>query len=283
MITFTQLGAWGRLGNQLWQYALLKSVSIKTGKEIILPISAKTQTWHSQKCLLDNFNLSCRFENYVNPKYIYNERYSRAFDSGVYEIPEDTNFFGFFQSCRYLENIREEILKEFELKSEIKDKAFSILSPLKEKYKNVVSVHFRRGDLITVAPLGVTFLGTKGELTDDCELGKYINQATAKFNEDETLFYVITGGSREGDNSEDVEWCKKNFIRKNVIYSQGIDDLVEFAILTQVDANICSHASTFGWWGAYLNPNQNVIAPKKPLLEETVSIKDFYPDNWTLI
>lgn len=283
MITFTQLGAWGRLGNQLWQYALLKSISIKTGKEIVLPNYSKSQIWHSQTCLLDNFNLSCRFEDNVEPKYIYHERYLRNFDQGVFEVPEDTNFLGYFQSCGYLEGIREELLKEFELKSEIKEQAFSVLSPLKEKYKKVVSVHFRRGDLITVAPLGSTFLGPNGELTNDCELGKYINQATSIFNEDETLFYVITGGSREGDNSEDVEWCKKNFVRKNVVYSQGLDDLVEFSILTQVDANICSHASTFGWWGAYLNLNQNVIAPKNPLLDEFVDHKEYYPSNWKLI
>ena len=70
MITFTQLGNLGRLGNQLFQYALLKSISLKTNKEIVLPSSVKENVWHSQKYLLGNFNLSCEYSNNVRPKYI---------------------------------------------------------------------------------------------------------------------------------------------------------------------------------------------------------------------
>jgi hypothetical protein len=283
MITFTQLGSWGRLGNQLWQYALLKSISLKTGKEIILPTSIFDNIWHSQKCLLNNFKLKCRFENQVFPKYRFNERFSRKYDPLVFEVPEDTDFMGYFQSSKYIENYRKEILEEFELSEEIKEKAEKILNPLRKKYKKIVSVHFRRGDLINPSCIGNNFLGDDQKLTDECELGKYINNATSYFNESETLYYVITGGSRENDNTEDVAWCKKNFIRENVIYSENVEDLVEFCILTKVDANICSHASTFSWWGSYLNPNQNVIAPKNALIIEEISTEDFYPSNWNLI
>ena len=37
MITFAQLGRYGRLGNQLFQYAMLKSVSLATGYEMKIP------------------------------------------------------------------------------------------------------------------------------------------------------------------------------------------------------------------------------------------------------
>ena len=55
MITFQQLGNYGRLGNQLFQYALLKSVSLKTNNQIILPTDFFNRNWHNQKCLLNCF------------------------------------------------------------------------------------------------------------------------------------------------------------------------------------------------------------------------------------
>jgi len=283
MITFTQFGNLGRLGNQLFQYALLKSISLKTGKEIVLPNYTKDYIWHSQKCLMSNFKISCHYSDFVKPKFIFKERFQKKFDNLVYSVPEDTDFYGFFQSHKYFHQYRSEILKEFEFKDEIEDKANEIIYSLKQKQKNIVSVHFRRGDLISTNAMGPTYLGPDGNISKDCVLGRYIDTATSHFDEDETLFYVISGGSREGFDREDIEWCKRNFTKKNVIYSEGISDILEFAILTKVDANICSHGSTFGWWAAYLNKNQKVISPKKSLIIEQVDHTEYYPDNWILI
>lgn len=283
MITFTELGYNGRLGNQLWQYALLKSVSLRTGKKIVLPISIFQNVWHSQKCLMGNFNLRCDFSDHVNFKYSYYETSARIYDPSVYEISDDTNFFGFFQNCRYLDGIRDELMIDFGLKIDIVEKVNQILEPFRKKYKKIVSVHFRRGDQTSPTQITEDYYGENGEMTKECELGKYIDAATSRFYEEETLYYVISGGSHNGDNSDDIEWCKRNFIRKNVIYSHGIDDIVEFCLLTKVDANICAHASSFGWWGAYLNPNQEVIAPKNALITSEVEISEYYPSNWIII
>lgn len=48
MITFLQLGSLGRLGNQLFQYAALKSLSLSKGYEIKLP-DVDNASWHGQK------------------------------------------------------------------------------------------------------------------------------------------------------------------------------------------------------------------------------------------
>ena len=56
MITFLELGRYGRLGNQLFQYAMLKSVSLARGYEIKVP-NLDEQEWHGQKCLLNMFNI----------------------------------------------------------------------------------------------------------------------------------------------------------------------------------------------------------------------------------
>ena len=56
MITFYELGQLGRLGNQLFQYAALRSLGIERGYEVKIP-NPQTRTWHGQQCLLSQFNI----------------------------------------------------------------------------------------------------------------------------------------------------------------------------------------------------------------------------------
>ena len=60
MITFSKLGRMGRLGNQLFQYAMLKSVSLETGYEIKIP-NPDNIVFHNQHCYLNKFNINCDY------------------------------------------------------------------------------------------------------------------------------------------------------------------------------------------------------------------------------
>ena len=56
MITFYKLGTYGRLGNQFFQYAALKSLAIKNNYKLKI-LSNESTSWHGQKFLLPEFNL----------------------------------------------------------------------------------------------------------------------------------------------------------------------------------------------------------------------------------
>ena len=53
-VTNSKIGSKGRLGNQLFQYSMLKSISINTGKKLYLCDIENNQT-NGQLCLIPNF------------------------------------------------------------------------------------------------------------------------------------------------------------------------------------------------------------------------------------
>ena len=60
MITFIHLGALGRLGNQMFQYAALRGLGLARGYETKIP-NIGERMWHGQKCLLQNFNIEVEY------------------------------------------------------------------------------------------------------------------------------------------------------------------------------------------------------------------------------
>ena len=81
MITYTQLGNFGRLGNQLFQYAALRSVSLETGYEMKIP-DPEQVVWQNQRCQLTEFNIGCDFltdEDYRSLRFRFTEPHHAAY------------------------------------------------------------------------------------------------------------------------------------------------------------------------------------------------------------
>jgi len=278
MITFSKLGTHGRLGNQLFQYALLKSVSLKTGKNIILDPEINNKVWHGQKCLLQNFRLeSANYENIIFNN-IYNEKEWMKYDESVFEIKDKTDFHGFFQNRRYFDDILPTIRDELEIKKEVKNKAIHFLN----KFSGVkVSLHVRRGDNSDGTNLELQKI--TNDFSKDSILYNYYHRALELIPKESTIL-LFTGGSRnKNDNNSDIEWCKNNFKDKRIIYVEELNDIESFCCMTLCDYNILSFLSTFSLWVGYLNKNQQIIAPHKFYPHLNVNSKDLYLSNWEVI
>lgn len=66
--------------------------------------------------------------------------------------------------------------------------------------------------------------------------------------------------------SDDISWCKKNLIIKNSIYVNSKETRIpheDIHLMSLCNNNIIANSS-FSWWGAWLNKNEDkiVIAPK---------------------
>lgn len=284
MVTFHKLGEQGRLGNQLFQYAALKGLATKNNYEMKIP-NPHSMSWHGQLCLLDKFNIKSDYltqSDVDTLQNLYEEPNWKKYDENFFNLPDNTTINGYYQSMFYFEHIEEEIKKELTPKNEYLDNAMNYIDFLKEKYQcEIVSVHVRRGDNMTNGQTGLIEAYKPGGLYET-----YFNEAKKVFENKNVKFLVFTGGQRfNEDNTEDMNWCKNFFGKDGFIFSEGQDQIDDYCRIMSCDHNILSHASSFGWWAAYVNPNPNkiVVAPEwyhpdEPKLKR----EKFYPKQYIL-
>jgi len=291
MITFLDLGKLGRLGNQLFQYAMLKSVSLETGHEIKIPDPENIE-FENQKCLLNLFSISCDYlqeSDYQELNATFLERDHSAFYPQVFQVPDFVNFHGFFQSYQYFKKYEKEIRKEFRLNKDLESFGYDYVNSLKTNNEKIVSVHIRRGDNSDgTNPEYLNYYGENDILTPDSSFGKYFYPALDTFEGENVKFLVFSGGSRKGmsHNQTDIEWCKSNLKGDKFVFCEGNTDIQDFSVMKNCDHHIASHMTSFGYWAAFLNdkPNKTVIAPSHYTIPDDGRVsKGFYPDKWRVI
>jgi hypothetical protein len=288
----TILGNYGRLGNQLFQYAMLKSVSHKLGYELKIP-NFESSNWHGQKCLLGNFTLSCSYltnEDLKKIKKKYHEKNPRQFESDVFNISDNTDFSGIFLDKRYFIEYSDIIKKDLNFISSLENYATEYINNIRKDIgedTEIVSVHLRRGDNTDgTNPELSNYYGDNNTSIENSVFGEYFYRAKKFFENKKVVYLVFTGGSRLSDNnSEDVNWCKNNLKGDLYYYSENNSSIQDFAIMSMCDHNIVGHETTFSWWAAFLNKNKNkiVIAPKRGIVDEGDKNSDFYPDDFNVI
>jgi len=266
MIYFTEIGQYGRLGNQLFQYAAARSLALHHNTEVALG-DLDNKSWHNQKCLLSNFNLQYVKVNGIPNIPTYYEPVSNywKFDSNFFSMPNEINLHGFFQHIKYFEPFKYIIDKELQFKDKsLEDNCIKFLS----KFRNPVSIHLRLGDTLEQ----FRSRGYESYLKD------YVSNACKLFDSDRD-FLVISGGSRNSDNSEGNLWARKNIVGKNFHYIEDNDTLTDFCLIKNCEGNILGIDSTFSWWASYLNKNGQVVAPKvMPYSSMSSEVQD-----WVLI
>ena len=189
MVTFTQLGRLGRLGNQLFQYAALRSISLEKGYEIKIP-DPQTMKWQNQQCYLGSFSLDCEYlkpEDYPHIQYRFEEPDHTRFYADVFGAPDNTDFMGYFQNYGYFSKHEDAIRKEFVLAEPIREGASAYLDTIRssgDMSADIVSVHMRRGDNVDgTNPEYSNFYGNGDILSRDSAFGKYFYSALEVFND----------------------------------------------------------------------------------------------------
>lgn len=216
---------YGRMGNFLFQVATAAAYAWRNGLEFTVPSHTT-----------DPKNNPIYLQHLVNPKW--DERIPKILlrekGHGFQHIHYNQRWGGrcniildgYWQSEKYFVDFRERILSTFAYPWTM--------------WKGMVSFHVRRGDYLQLAhkhpPVPFTWM----------------QKAMALFPGYVFVFF-----------SDDLEWCRAAFgQRDDVRFSFGKTEVDDLIGMSCCEHNICS-ASTFSWWGAWLNqnPNKRVVMP----------------------
>lgn len=265
MITYLLLGHHGRLGNQMFQYAMLLGVSKKNNYLMAIP-----QQNHSLK---ECFNITCKSYNFseslekiIKNMNFYREKYFH-FNENIFSLKDNIIYSGNFQSEKYFKHVEQEIRQQFSFKQEIQEKTLNFINKIKSSNnKKLVSVHVRRGDYLAAQHIGYHPVQTLD----------WYEKCFSRFGND--FLYVVF--------SDDIEWCKENFKNNNFVFSDLKTNYEDLCAMSMCDHHIIANSS-FSWWGAWLNPKKDkrVIAPKLWFGEKYNyhNLKDLYCDDWEII
>ena len=244
----------GGLGNQLFQYANGRAVSIQKSEKMSLDIS-----WYKGRIdrsyMLFNFNvetkIATRLQIFIT-KLFFPKKY----------------IVGDFQSEKYFENIKDIIKKEFSIKNPISIRNKDILEKIKST--NSISIHLRGGDYVR---------GKKSSFHGTCS-PEYYNKAIEEIKSrvDSPFFFIFT---------DDIAWAKEymKFPEPNIFISDSKNEpYEEMMLMSYCKHNIIAN-STFSWWGAWLNNNNDkiVIGPKKWFNDISINTEDILPKSWIQI
>lgn len=258
----------GGLGNQMFQYALGRSLSLRHNVQLKIDSSyLRSPNQSNRSYELDSLAINPeeampeeirayigtvqKIFDHLRPnlkKKHFTEK-SPAFEKSVLNL-NNIYLDGHWQDERYFKDCEQTIRNDFILKNPFGLKAKSVAEQI-ETVPNAVSLHIRRGDLVSI-PKIATAHGTLPLA--------YYREATAKILElaPNASFFIF---------SDDIEWAKENFPKDypvTFVSTAGIRNCEEITLMSMCKHNIIAN-STFSWWGAWLNqnPNKIVIAPKQ--------------------
>jgi hypothetical protein len=280
----------GGLGNQMFQYACGRALSLRNKDQLKLDISGyeRQGTDTPRSYSLSHFKI--KETTIATPGEISKIAFSikdmlrrkllRDFNIGwkknIILKKGDIYLDGFWQTEKYFSDVGDAIKKEFTLTNPLGKNAAAIAEMISSEQSAQstpsVSVHIRRGDVARDAATNPYF---------GCTPPEYYSRALQYLAERIKNFRVFVF-------SDDIEWVTKNiaipypttYVSSNDPARQ-IPDYEELALMSLCDHNIIANSS-FSWWGAWLNPRMDkiVIAPKKWIQRGEKIHKDTVPPSW---
>jgi hypothetical protein len=284
----------GGLGNQMFQYAFAKALSLKLRVEFFLDCSFFNQqeerlnfTPRTFELILFNIKssiastdqlLDFKAENFSNKirrklNLIHYKCFCEStfsFNDTSVSIKAPVYVDGYWQSEKYFIDFKKEIAEDFSFTQALDERNEIMLNKIKST--NSVSIHVRRGDFIK-STNNFNFHGV-------CSLQYYQNAITTILGKQKDVEFFVF--------SDEPEWVEKHLLGKVnkitlVTNNIGNDSWKDMYLMKECKHNIIANSS-FSWWGAWLNsnPDKLVIAPKRwfATTDPFWDYKDIVPSSW---
>jgi hypothetical protein len=251
MLTFSELGRYGRLGNQMFQVASTIGIATKLGYKYGFPYWMNYD--HKDRFgSTEDIDIQSYFKNPLPEAEL--AYYNKQFIHWGYHnlnIPDRQDITGHLQSEKYFAHCKDLIRHYFEFKS-----PYGIMP------EESICMHVRRGDY--------------DNGYHPFQYVEYYLMALQMIPDYFTMpIYIF---------SDDIVKCREMFGNRDFIYVEGNHYMDDLQLMTQCKHFILSN-STLCWWGWWLSKqNGKVIAPLNWFGPQAgLSSKDIYTDEMILI
>ena len=286
----------GGLGNQLFQYAAARALSIEHNSPLLLDQSWFSKTYEDvtpREFLLPLLNVKGSLISYgipiKRPKKIYRlaqkfwpidpfifvEQTPFRFDSRLSKAPafkqQNLYLMGYWQSFKYFEAIKASLQNEISPKNSLDTHYQKYLDQIHGITSTMV--HVRRGDYVNLASAAKVhgFIGLE-----------YYQKGMQSILEKshDTQFFVF---------SDDLAWAKENLPYPDqctFVESLSSSDAViqELELMTHCQNHLIANSS-LSWWAAWLSKHAGglVVCPNKWTMDGSMNWGDLLPAQWQQI
>ena len=286
----------GGLGNQLFQYATARHLSVMHNTELKLDIRA-FEGYRLRKYSLAAFNIKEVFASHDEilslaskekkgvSKYlfrvtkllqhprsrtVFREHRVSPYNASILKTSSNLYLDGYWQSEKYFVDVKDIILSEFTLQAKPSHLSLELASQISKTQS--ISLHIRRGDYISNS--------NTNKLHGTTSLDYYKQSANFFAQEIASPHFFVF--------SDDPDWVVKNlnleFPTTFVTHNDALTNYEDLWLMSLCKHNIIANSS-FSWWAAWLNsnPNKIVIAPEKWFNSSDIETKDLVPQEWLRI
>ncbi len=276
MNLFLEVKIKGGLGNQLFQYATARCLSVKRRIPwLLLNTDSYQFDAFGRAFCLTNFRIKASVIHSGLTKKVFQKgtKYNKIVSllplyCGIEEAGLRLHHFptklrllsslsGYWQSEFYFKDIRALLIDEL-VPQQVP--AF----PHWMAGSETVAVHIRRTDYLAENGFG--------SLTE-----QYYHEAIGMIRSkvDNPVFVFF---------SDDLDWCRRNFRENGFLFCDDQDwklDYLQLFLMSKCRHQIIANSS-FSWWGAWLNANpaKCVIRPERPFLDHSLQYEYYYPADW---
>lgn len=288
----------GGIGNQMFQYAVARSLAIEKNTWVYLDPSflyedAKGR-WTQRDYALGPFHIQYKFEKSGRINFLRRLNHSSTwrrwsetawwpfsfrnfneagtqFQPELFSLPRNVYLEGYFQSEKYFIKHAELIRKDFTVIEPPTGRNAEVMEQIRSCC--AVSVHVRRGDYLALTSAN-SFHGT----LQPHYYSAAINELGQRVSEPKKWFVF----------SDDIEWAKANLLKGEqatfIDWNQGETSFEDIRLMSSCKHHIIANSS-FSWWGAWLNPSpeKNVIAPARWFAQMNTDDRDIVPETWIRI
>jgi len=284
------VGLSGGLGNQMFQYAAGRALSLRLQVPLRLDLS-----WYAnrkdRKYALADFAIHAEIaacplpvppllqglESRVSRRWSRNRsgvpifrephfHFSPAFS----ELVRPVYLEGYWQSERYFDSYRDVIAADFTLPGELPQRCLPVQEEIRAK--DAICLHVRRGDYVS-NPITAS-------VHELCSLEYYQQGAS-----------LVAGGLSNVHGfvfSDDPVWAREHFrvpFPTTVVEVNGPDEAQWDLHLMASCKRFVIANSSLSWWAAWLgsSPDKRVVAPVKWFKTDGRSTIDLIPADWTRI